>query len=295
MTDTSETAAPLRFHHDLADGRMAGLAWPDPDKPRLVFIHANGFCASAYKSVLGRLAAEYDILAPDLRGHGRSSLPADPDRHRSWNIYADDVSAWLDSLDRPANAFAGHSMGAVVSLLATSRRQEAAPLALIEPVVLPPMVYLTARSPFQRLMRGRIPIAAAARKRFDGWEDRDGAFARYARHKTFRNWSEGVLADYLEDGLTQAGEHDIRLACNPMWEAANYEAQGHDLGAALRQVSGPIRVLRAEHGSTIVNKRALTRRGIGIDLLSGAGHLAPMEAPGAVADWIAASLTRPAG
>jgi len=292
MTDTLAARQPVRFSTDLPDGRLAGLAWPNPDKPRLVFIHANGFCASTYKALLGRLADDYDILAPDLRGHGRSKLAADPARHRNWTVYTDDVTRWLASLDRPADAFAGHSMGAVIALLCADRQARAAPLALIEPVILPLIVYLTARSPFHRVMHGRIAIAVAARKRFDGWTEPGDAAKRYARHPTFRNWADGVLDDYLEDGLEQADDGQYRLACAPAWEAANYEAQGNDVAGALSRRVGPVRVLGAEHGSTIINRRMLTKRGIQIEPLEGAGHLAPMEAPKIVADWLATSIAR---
>lgn len=291
MNETKGNGAnPVRFRHALPDGELSGLAWPAPEKPRLVFIHANGFCASAYRQMLGHVSAAFDILAPDLRGHGRTRLTADPDQHRSWDIYAADISQWLGSLDRSPDAFAGHSMGAIISLLSASRLSRPVPLALVEPVILPPVFYLMCQGPLRGLMRGRVPIAKAARKRFDGWEARSDAATRYARHPTFRNWAPGVLDDYLEDGLTEAEAGDIRLSCNPLWEAANYEAQGHDIGTALRQQAGSVSVLKAEKGSTIVRPRALTSRGIGIDLMTGTGHLAPMEAPERVADWIGGKL-----
>ncbi len=295
MNTTSDDvggASPVRFRHTLPDGEMGGLAWPAPDKPRLVFIHANGFCARAYQQLLSRLSASFDILAPDLRGHGTSHLPADPDRHHSWDIYAADIGSWLASLDRAPDAFAGHSMGAIISLLAASRLPRPVPLALVEPVILPPLLYLLSRGPWKGVMRGRVPIAKAARKRFNGWEARADAATRYARHPTFKNWASGVLDDYLEDGLVETDTGEIRLSCSPFWEAANYEAQGHDIGAALRRQAGPVSVLKAEKGSTIVKPRTLTRHGIGIDLMTGSGHLAPMEAPDRVADWIAGQLNR---
>jgi len=291
MNKTSDdSASPIRFRHTLPDGEMGGLAWPGPGKPRLVFIHANGFCAGAYRQMLGRLSPFFDILAPDLRGHGTTRLPAEPEHHHSWEIYAGDMTRWVNTLAPAPEFFVGHSMGAIISLLAASRLPRPVSLALVEPVILPPLVYLMARGPWKGLMRGRIGIAKAARKRFDGWAERSDAARRYARHRTFRNWAPGVLDDYLEDGLNQTDTGEIRLSCNPYWEAANYEAQGHDIGAALQRQTGPLSVLKAEQGSTIVNPRALTGRGFGIDFMTGAGHLAPMEAPERVADWIAGKL-----
>ena len=52
----------------------------------------------------------------------------------------------------------------------------------------------------------------------------------------------------------------------------------------------PVRVLKAERGSTVINTRLLGRCGIVPDKMPGTGHLIPMEAPGTVADWIAGAF-----
>jgi pimeloyl-ACP methyl ester carboxylesterase len=77
----------------LNDGMMSARVWSNPGAPILVFAHANGFCASANDQMLTPLADRFDIVAPDLRGHGRTRLPADPDTHRSWDIHAADLCA----------------------------------------------------------------------------------------------------------------------------------------------------------------------------------------------------------
>lgn len=112
---------PARDTIRLPDGEMALLHWPAQDRPRLVFAHANGFCASAYRQMLSRLAHRFDIIAMDLRGHGRTRLPADPAAHTSWDLYADDLAALYATLDRPPDLLAGHSMGAASSLMAAAR------------------------------------------------------------------------------------------------------------------------------------------------------------------------------
>jgi pimeloyl-ACP methyl ester carboxylesterase len=275
-----------RVSFALADGEMAGWHFVSPGKPRLVFVHANGFCASAYRQVLEPLSADFDILAPDLRGHGRSTLPADPARHRSWDVYARDLLALIDQLDEKPVALAGHSMGAVSSLLAAARLAEVPKLALVEPVVLPVSVYLMSSGPFGGLMKDRLPISRQARRRRNGWPDAAAALSRYANHPTFKRWAEGTLADYLEDGLAETPDGGVKLACDPFWEAANYEAQGHDLGRAARKAAPQAYVLKAQHGSTVVRPGALTRRGAKLTRMDRVGHLAPMEKPGAVTAWL---------
>ena len=277
--------APDRVTFTLPDGDMAAWRWPNPGKPLLVFAHANGFNAGAYRQMLGHLAGRFEIIAPDLRGHGRTTLPADARTHRSWEIYATDLLALYDRLDRRPDLLAGHSMGAASTLLAAARMTAPPPLALVEPVVLPAPLYWAARSPVWPLFRARIKMGVQARARSNGWPDRETVLARYQTRPTFARWADGVLADYLEDGLTDTAD-GVSLSCDPYWEAANFEGQGHDLLAAARKIGGRARVLRAAHGTTVINVKGLARRGVLIDAID-AGHLVAMEQPEATAAWIA--------
>tara|TARA_R110000868_G_scaffold298100_1_gene558360 strand:+ start:15801 stop:16658 length:858 start_codon:yes stop_codon:yes gene_type:complete len=276
---------PYYRDYPLADGVISARVWARPGAPVLVFAHANGFCASAYIQMLEPLADQFEIIAPDLRGHGRTRLPADPDSHRDWTVYGRDLAALYAQLPVAPSVLAGHSMGAVCSLLAAASLPIQPRLALIEPVILPLPLALLARWPGRNLMRGRIPLAGQARRRANGWPDREAALERYSRHKAFARWAPGVLEDWLADGLIESAGQ-VRLACDPAWEAANYEAQGHDVLSAARQVGHRTRILRAEHGSTVVSTSGLVRRGCQVEKLSGVGHLAPMEAPGRVSEWL---------
>ena len=275
----------------LKDGTMAVLRWPAADKAHLVFAHANGFCASAYRQMLGHLAERFAITALDLRGHGRSALPADPARHTSWDIYAADIAEACGQLDRPAELLAGHSMGAAASLMAAARLPASPPLALVEPVVLPALIYAAYRTPLRGLIRKRIGMGDLARRRTNGWPDREAVAARYRERPAFKDWAPGVVEDYLEDGLVARG-NGVVLACDPLWEAANFEAQRHDLLAPARQLGARARVLKAERGSTVWNASGLTARGVEIETLAKAGHLAPMSHPRAVAEWISRTAER---
>ena len=74
---------------------MARLDWGDPERPvDLVFLHATGFNALTYRSLLEPLADRFHVAAPDLRGHGQTALPTDSARHSSWNTYATGRLSW---------------------------------------------------------------------------------------------------------------------------------------------------------------------------------------------------------
>jgi pimeloyl-ACP methyl ester carboxylesterase len=276
---------PVRDSLDGPDGQTALLRWPAAGQPRLVFAHANGFCASAYRQILSQLSGRFDIVAFDLRGHGRTTLPADPASHTSWDLYADDLAALYAALDRRPDILAGHSMGAASSLMAAARLEASPPLALIEPVVLPGLVYAAYRTPLSAIMNKRVGMGELARKRTNGWPDRNTVAMQYRKRAAFADWAPGAVEDYLNDGLrdTEAG---VVLSCDPQWEAANFEAQRHDVLGPARKIADKARVLKAERGSTVWNAKGLKARGVQIDTLQGAGHLAPMSHPEAVADWI---------
>lgn len=269
----------------LDQGMMSARVWPQPGAPILIFVHATGFCASAYERMLAPLSDRFEIVAPDMRGHGRTVLPTDPASHRSWDIYASDLHALCAQLPSQPQLMAGHSMGAISVLLAASRMQAEPVLALVEPVVMPLGVSLAARWPWGNLMKGRVGLARKARRRVNGWPDRAAALERYSRHKAFAAWAPGVLEDYLADGLAEY-DGGVHLACNPQWEAAIYEAQGHDVLRAARRVGGRAHVLKAAQGSTVLDPAGLTRRGISIERIEAVSHLAPMEAPQRVTAWI---------
>ncbi len=279
------TTEPTRLTIPLPHGDVAALVWPAPGRPRLVAAHGNGFNAMSLKPMLAPLADRFDIVCVDLRGHGRTTLPADPKNHYGWDIYADDLLQVLAALDRPADLLAGHSMGAASLLLAAGRLDAPPPLALIEPVVLPPGVYLAARTPFWPLFRARIGLGERARRCANLWAAREEVLTRYRSKPAFAAWAPGVLEAYLEDGLTE-GPEGWRLACDPAWEGANFEACRHDLMAAATRVGVRMHVLKAGIGSTVVNARGLERRGAAISVMDGVSHLAPMEAPEQVARWI---------
>jgi len=278
-TDTRRFALP--------DGEIAALIWPHPDATRIVYLHGNSFNALSGRKLLERLAGRYEIIAPDLRGHGATTLPADPSRHRDWHVYARDLIALLDQLDDRPLVLAGHSMGAVTALFA-SQMLERKPqgLALIDPVILPGSFYALNHTPLWHLMWQRFPLVQSALRRSNFWPDADAVRERYGARPPFARWANGVLDDYLAGGLVERGG-GVALACDPAWEAANYASHRHNPVRAAHNAGAPIRILKAGSGSTVRDVRSLSRAGAVITELPGHSHLAPLENPVACADWLA--------
>jgi pimeloyl-ACP methyl ester carboxylesterase len=149
-----------RFTVALRGGEMAGVAWGDPSRPPdVLWFHANGFNAVTYRQVLQPLADRLHVVAVDLRGHGRSTLPAPPVWRRNWSDLRDDATALLDRLDGPPLVLAGHSMGGTTALLASARRPgRVRALALFDPVIM-------SRPPSLRRARSSAGMRAGAVRR----------------------------------------------------------------------------------------------------------------------------------
>ncbi|WP_420480022.1 alpha/beta hydrolase [Brevundimonas sp. FT23028] len=260
------------------DGALSVLDFGDPKRPvDLVFVHANGFNAMTYRSLLAPLSGTLRIWAPDLRGHGASTLPADPERRRSWADHRDDLTTLLDALDGPPVVMAGHSMGGTSSLLAAAERPDrVSRLVLLDPVIWGRMTVALFQLPLFDRMASHIPLVKGALRRRSVFESREKALGGYIGRGAFRGWPEMMIADYLADGLVETPE-GFTLACRPEWEASNYAAQSHDPWKALKRVDRPVRILKADAGSTCsVAPDARRLPHVSVETVHGGTHFFPM-------------------
>ena len=280
--DAIRLSPPRRLRLPVANrwgaGEMAVLDFGDAERPvDLVFVHANGFNALTYRTLLAPLAGSLRIRAPDLRGHGGATLPAEPAGRRSWNDHADDLIALLDALDGPPVVLAGHSMGGTSALLAAAERPDrVSKLVLLDPVIWSPLWSVLFRLPLLDRLPSRAPLVRNALRRRDRFDSREQALTAYLGRGAFRGWPEMMLADYLVDGLVEDGDGFV-LACPPQWEASNYAAQAHDPWKALRSLNRPVHILKAKTGSPChVPESPRGLPNVRVETVSGGTHFFPM-------------------
>ncbi len=243
----------------------------------MLFLHANGFNAGTYADILSPLADRMRILAIDQRGHGRTTLPADPEAHDAWLVFRDDLLALLRALGESPAVLAGHSMGGTVSLLAAAERSDAArQLVLFDPVVITAERAAAEGGPDGMK---NSPLAVGARRRRDTFPDRQAAFEAYSGRGAFRTWPEATLRAYLADGLLEGDDGQVHLSCRPGWEAASFGAHHHDTVGAFALAAAPIRVLKAEIGSTCGLEARDAGANVRMETIPGASHFLPMERP----------------
>jgi pimeloyl-ACP methyl ester carboxylesterase len=291
-----------RVAFPMKDGEITGVAFGDETRPvDIIFLHATGFNARTYAQLLAPLGERFHVLAIDLRGHGRTTLPPKLFGYTSWNRHRDDVIALMETHIRTPATFAGHSMGATTSLLVAGKRPDfVRSLALIDPVIMPEARYGMLELPFARaLMIGNSPIARGARRRRAAFASREEAMAALTGRGFFRTVPLDVLYDYVADGFRDDEGGGVTLACTPAYEAATFGAQRNDPWRPLVSFNDPVVILRAEIGSTCppaVAKRIKdVRPNARMAVVEGATHALPMERPDRVRSAIetATLMARP--
>lgn len=174
-------SAPLHVHR-----------WGPPGADRVVLaVHGLTGHGQRWTGLATGPLADLPVLAPDLRGHGRS--PAEP----PWTLeqHAADLLAVLDDAGAARAVVLAHSFGAAVSLrLAELAPRRVAALVLLDPAVgLDPAFALEAA-----LDRFPPPLladpAAALAELEEGWPEvapaeRDAEVARHLRRHDDGRWS----------------------------------------------------------------------------------------------------------
>lgn len=106
------------------------------NKPPLILLHGlsgNGLC---WTPVAQALESEYDVIMPDARGHGGSSVPNDGYRYED---LANDIEGFIEALGLSIPIVIGHSMGGMTAALVGARRQKLLScLVLADPTFLSP-------------------------------------------------------------------------------------------------------------------------------------------------------------
>jgi non-heme chloroperoxidase len=114
---TTQTTGRMQIHAIDGGGglHLHVREWGNADGPPILFIHGwsqNHLCwGRQYESAL---ADEFRLVAYDLRGHGMSAAPTEPEHYTDGRLWADDVAAILEYLRLEQPVLVGWSYGAFV-------------------------------------------------------------------------------------------------------------------------------------------------------------------------------------
>lgn len=265
--------------HDLPTGVRVHLAAAGPaDAPPVLAVHGWPQHWWSWREVIRELGGEFRLLCPDLRGLGWSDPPDDDDFRKQ--RLADDQIALLDVLGLDRVRLVGHDWGGWTALLAAlsapERVSSLLALSIGHPWT-PPSVVLR----HGWLLSYQLPLAAP----FAGEQViRDGRYPR------------GMLRNGRRDGRRWTLEEEDAYV-----EVLRQPAVAHASSKLYRDF-----LVRDVPGTRAFARRAFempARLVIGsrepfrafasgfrgdIDVIDGAGHFLPEEAPQAVAERIRA-------
>lgn len=263
---------------------------PDQNSPALVFSHASGFNAQTYRQLFKQIDPSIDIYAIDQRGHGLTSAHANADELKSWRTYEEDLSEFVDWLDRPV-ILAGHSMGGAVSTkVAAMKPDRVKALVLVEPVIMPAMVD-TVMGILKKLNLGQlIPLVNSAKNRRASFSSIDEAVENYTNKGAFKSWSRTWIEDYVIGGTVNNSQGGISLSCKPEWEAKTFAVSGNNPWTAIKNLKCPITIIKGKTGSSLhplaVSRIQKLHPYLDYTLIDNASHFLPMEYPEQVAKKI---------
>jgi non-heme chloroperoxidase len=116
MTTVAQTRT-MKVHEVRGGGglRLHVREWGREDGPPILFIHGwsqSHLCwAKQYESAL---ADEFRLVAYDLRGHGMSEAPLEPEHYTDGRLWADDLAAIIGQLRLERPVLVGWSYGGFV-------------------------------------------------------------------------------------------------------------------------------------------------------------------------------------
>ncbi len=255
--------------------------WGNPEGDVLFFLHANSFSAKMYHAFLEPLENEYNILAPDLPGHGDSRWNG---RIEAW---IDIANYFVDYLDQspPGRSMVGmgHSIGGIViMLMAIQRPQWFKKIILLDPVVLPKRVLTAIRVLRLFSLTHKIPLARAAIRRKNHFQSKASALKHYSKKEIFSRWQPHFLETYVETCLRENPQGGYQLSCAPQLESSIYQSIPLNVWSLPKKLSTPALFIIGEYSDT-VNQRGFRRlkqvKGNHIVKSIPAGHLFPFEQP----------------
>ena len=257
-----EEEAEPRYHLvDLPSGRVRYAKRGEGDADAIVLIHGLGGDLDNWLFNIDALAAEANVYALDLPGHGQSSKNiADPTLHG----LAQELMAFMDEVGIHHAHLVGHSLGGAIAMqTAVDSPDRIRSLALIGSAGLGP-----------EINSGYIDAFITAGSRRELKPVLQHLFAR--KDLVSRQLVDDVLKYKRLDGVNEA----LKKLSSSLFAGGRQQAQ---LGDALRCVSIPTMVVWGEDDEIIPAKHAAALTGKArTHVIGGTGHMVQMEAANTV-------------
>ncbi|MCM2681057.1 alpha/beta fold hydrolase [Echinimonas agarilytica] len=249
----------------------------------LVLSPANGFPPRVYEPLLRQLAPHHQVWLAEHRPLWPGQHP--PKNWLDWNHLANDLVQQIEQQSLPPVTLVGHSLGAVLGVLAANK----APHLFRQLILMEPVAFPSFQSHMLRFMpwfvKRKLTMVQKTLMRPVLFKDHDIAFKFHRRARSLRNLSDEALNLYIEHGFEQSPE-GLKLRFDKHWEAIIYGSLPN-VWPILRTLKVPLVGLKAEFASTVQDKEwrrwQKLRPDHRFEELKGSEHLLALTEPDRVA------------
>jgi pimeloyl-ACP methyl ester carboxylesterase len=237
--------------------------------PPILLLHGIGGNHTVWNQVIPLLSAQFLVIAPDLRGHGRTSAPEGS--HFTYTELEGDILQLVDQGQLPSAHLVGLSGGSLLALrLALDRPDRVRSLTMVSGAAY--------TDPHTRAVAQRWAETLAK-------EGVDAFALRLLKDLYYPDWIEDHL-DFADELREQVRHQDFGPAVK--WSRA---MQAFDERSRVANVRLPALIIQAMDDAVVDASHGRILRqsipGAQIRILAETGHMVPVERPREVAEAIA--------
>jgi len=254
----------------------------------ILFLHANSYSAKLYRPFLEPFRDDYEILSPDLPGHGDSRWSG---RIQNWNDLADYYIEMIDK-NPPQSPLVGmgHSIGGVLTLImAIKRPQWFSKIILLDPVMLPRRILWVIRVLRIFSLTHLVPLAKTSKRRKQHFPSLEAALEHYSNKAVFAQWQPEFRQAYVDTCIHATESGQYQLSCAPELESSIYQSIPLQVWSLPKKLTIPSLFIIGENSDTVNQHGLLRLKRLGgnhvVKSIDG-GHLFPFEKPARCIDMI---------
>jgi pimeloyl-ACP methyl ester carboxylesterase len=231
------------FDVSVPGGKLRVGRWGEGSE---VVLAVHGLTAThvTYHALADQLGPDVTLVAPDLRGRGRSDAVTGPAGMR---VHADDLAAVLDHLGVARALVVGHSMGAFVTVVAAQRHSDRVVDLVLVDGGLPLDVAHLADLPVEEVMKAVVgPALLRLGRRF---ESREAYLDFWRPHPALADdWNSYIEELYTYDLVGEPPDLHSSVRAEAVLEDSASQLRSGDIEAGLEHLTQPAVLVRAPRG-----------------------------------------------
>ncbi|QNH62487.1 alpha/beta fold hydrolase [Hymenobacter sediminicola] len=234
---------------------------PDSNPLTFVCLHYWAGAGHEFQAIADLLTPEYRLVSPNLGGFGGAPGPLGG---YSVDAYADEVAAFIQTQGLHRYVLVGHSMGGKIALALAAR----------QPKGLRGLVLLSPSPPSPEPMTD---------------EDRKASQQAWGQRIRAEKTQQKITARSLPEPVQQRIVEDNLSSSKAAWDAWLLHGSRENLAARMCEVRVPCAIVAGDQDAVMspsvhgLETLPLLPEGTPLEIVPGAGHLLPYEAPEEVA------------